>query len=172
MGLGPGPPSGRRSAAPSSTSEVNSPCAPRASHCQYSTIAYWAQQVAGVGRDPRPKRWSSPDITPGGYGNRADAIDYVASPFSPSIYCSLRFRRMGCLLWRSCAPRQSGSYGSQWVATCRSSRLSPCPLRHRAAQKPPFRFRPTQVTAAWRPSRSSACYSRQPESGLTRRLVR
>jgi hypothetical protein len=70
MGLGPGPPSGHRSAAPSSTSGVNSPCAPRASHCQYSTIAYWAQQVAGVGRDPRPKRWSSPDIAPGGYGRK------------------------------------------------------------------------------------------------------
>jgi len=31
---------------------VNSLCRPRASHRQYSTIAYWAQQQAGVGRHP------------------------------------------------------------------------------------------------------------------------
>ena len=54
MGLGLGPPSGHRCAAPSSTSGMNSLCCPRASHRQYSTIANWAQQEAGVGPDPRP----------------------------------------------------------------------------------------------------------------------
>ena len=106
MGLGPGPPSGHRSAAPSSTSGVNSPCAPRASHCQYSTIAYWAQQVAGVGRDPaaqkvvvaghRTGRIRLKDVSLKRVArNRADAIDYVAGPFSLSIYCSPRCRRIG-----------------------------------------------------------------------------
>jgi len=42
-------------APPSSTSGVNSLCDQSASHRQYSTIAYWAQQEAGVGRDPRPQ---------------------------------------------------------------------------------------------------------------------
>src|SRR5271169_6682966 len=49
MGLGLGPPSGHQSAAPSSTSGVNSLCGKRASRRQYSTVGYWAQQEAGGG---------------------------------------------------------------------------------------------------------------------------
>jgi hypothetical protein len=47
-----------------------------------------------------------------------------------------------------------------------------CPLRHVDRRKLPFRYRPTQVTADLRPSRSLACRFRQPESGLNLRLVR
>ena len=110
---------------PSST-VVNSLCGPGASHCQYSTVAYWAQQEADVRPDPRPTRWSldiagrmrSKDVSLKRVArNKADAIDYVAGAFSLSVYCGSRCWRMGRLLWKSCAARLSGSYGRQAAVT-------------------------------------------------------
>jgi len=62
----------------------------------YSTIAYWPQQKAGVGRDPRPTRRSSPD----GYSRTAKSSRpnawlvigrvrlSILRPISVSVYCS------------------------------------------------------------------------------------
>ena len=52
MGLGLGPPSGHRSAAPASISAARSLCRPRAPRRQYSTIARRAQQAAGAAGQP------------------------------------------------------------------------------------------------------------------------
>src|SRR5216684_1032796 len=77
MGVGLRPPSGDRSAAPSSASGGHSLCCPRASHRPYSTIAYWVQQEAGVGRDPRPAR---PRRSPTAGRHRAGAFRPASSP--------------------------------------------------------------------------------------------
>jgi len=70
MGLGLGSPSGRRSAAPSSKSGGELALPPEGvARRQYSTIAYWAQQQAGVGRHPWPTKGVS--ARPASFGVRA-----------------------------------------------------------------------------------------------------
>jgi len=62
MGVGLEPPSGHRSAAPSSTSVVNSLCGRGGRPASIRRLHAGRNNKAGVGRDPRSTRWSSPDI--------------------------------------------------------------------------------------------------------------
>jgi hypothetical protein len=118
MGLGFGPPSGHRSAAPSSTRggelalrpegaalPVFDDCILGATSGRCRTRSA-AQKVVVAGH--HTGRIRSKDVSLKRVArNGAD----VAGPFSLSIYCCSRCRRMGCLLWRSCAARLRGSYG-------------------------------------------------------------
>jgi hypothetical protein len=56
MGLGLGMPSDIGAPRRHRQAGGDSLCGPRASHRQYSTIAYGTQQEAGVGRDPQPNK--------------------------------------------------------------------------------------------------------------------